>query len=83
MKTVSITEAQKRIGSVLDAAQSGPIVIRRGNDDLGVVVSMTDYERLRAGDVAALLDYRNEIAVEAADNGLTEGRLKEILDSES
>lgn len=80
MKIVSITEARRRLDTVLDAAQSGPVVIRRGGDDLGVVVSMTDYERLRAGDVKAFLDIRNEIAAQAAAGGLSVEVLARLLD---
>ena len=40
---------------------------------------MADYERLRAGNIQAFLDVRNQVAAEAAANGLTEERLNELL----
>ena len=44
-----------------------------------VVPSMADYERLRAGNIQAFLELRNQIAAEAAANGLTDKRLKKLL----
>ena len=79
MKTVAATEAKNRLGAILDEAQREPIVIRRQDRDIAVVLSMADYERLRAGNIQAFLDQRNQVAAEAAANGLTEERLNELL----
>jgi prevent-host-death family protein len=79
MKRVAATEAKNRFGAILDDAQREPIVIRRQNRDIAVVLSMADYERLRAGNIQAFLDLRNLVAAEAAANGLTEERLNELL----
>jgi prevent-host-death family protein len=79
MKTVAATEAKNRLGAILDEAQHEPIVIRRQDRDIAVVMSMAEYERLRAGNIQAFLDLRNQVAVEASANGLTEARLTELL----
>jgi prevent-host-death family protein len=79
MKTVGATEAKNRLGAILDDAQHGPVVIRRQDRDIAVVLSMADYERLRTGNIQAFLDLRNQVAAEAAANGLTEERLNELL----
>jgi PHD/YefM family antitoxin component YafN of YafNO toxin-antitoxin module len=79
MKTVAATEAEKRLGAILDDAQREPVVIQRQDRDVAVVLSMTEYERLRTGNVRAFLDLRNQIAAEAAARGLTDERLAEIL----
>ncbi len=79
MKTVPATEAKNRLGAILDEAQREPIVIRRQDRDIAVVLSMADYERLRSGNVRAFLDLRNEIAAQAAAAGLTEETLAELL----
>ena len=60
MKTIPATEAKNRLGAILDAAQREPIVIRRQDRDIAVVLSMADYERLRSANVAALLELRDE-----------------------
>jgi prevent-host-death family protein len=79
MKTVAATDAKNRLGAILDQVQSEPIVIRRQDRDIAVVLSMADYERLRVGNIQAFLDLRNQVAAEAAANGLTEERLNELL----
>ena len=72
MKTVPATEAKNRLGAILDEAQREPIVIRRQDRDIAVVLSMADYERLRAGNIRAFLDLRKEVAAQAATRGLTD-----------
>jgi prevent-host-death family protein len=82
MKTIPATEAKNRLGAILDAAQREPIVIRRQDRDVAVLLSMADYERLRSANVAALLELRDQVAAEAAAAGLTEARLAEILNDD-
>ncbi len=82
MKTVAATEAKNRLGAILDEAQREPIVIRRQDRDIAVVLSMTDYERLRAGNMQAFLTLRNEVAARAAAKGLTDKRLAKLLASD-
>ena len=79
MKTVAATEAKNRLGALLDEAQREPIIIRRQDRDIAVVLSMADYERLREGNVKAFLELRNEIAATAAKKGLTPSRLRRLL----
>lgn len=79
MKTVAATEAKNRLGAILDEAQREPIVISRQERDIAVVLSMADYERLRSGNIQAFLELRNQVAAEAAANGLTEKRLNDLL----
>ena len=82
MKTIAATEAKNRLGAILDEAQREPIVIRRQDRDIAVVLSMADYERLRSGNVRAFLDLRKEVAAEAAAKGLTDARLAKLLSSD-
>ena len=82
MKSVPATEAKNRLGAILDEAQREPIVIRRQDRDIAVVLSMADYERLRSGNVQAFLDLRKEVAAEAAAKGLTDERLDELLNDD-
>ena len=79
MKRVAATEAKNRLGAILDEAQREPIVIRRQHRDIAVVLSMADYQRLRAGNIQAFLDLRKEVAAEAAAKGLTEKRLARLI----
>ena len=79
MKIVAATDAKNRLGAILDEAQREPIVIRRQDRDIAVVLSMADYERLRAGNIRAFLDLRKEVAAQAAARGLTDKRLRKLL----
>lgn len=79
MKTVAATEAKNRLGAILDAAQREPVVIRRQDRDIAVLLSMADYDRLRSANAQAFIDLRNEVADEAAKAGLTEEHLAELL----
>jgi prevent-host-death family protein len=79
MKTVAATEAKNRFGAIIDDAQREPVVIRRQERDVAVVLSMADYERLRSGNAQAFLDLRNSVAADAAAAGLTDERLEELL----
>lgn len=82
MKKVAATEAKNRLGAILDAAQREPIVIRRQDRDIAVVLSMADYDRLRTANVRAFLELRDEIAAEAAKAGLTDDRLTELVNDD-
>ena len=79
MKTVAATEAKNRLGAILDEAQRQPVVIRRQDRDIAVVLSMAEYERLRAGNVRAFLELRNEVAKRAAAAKLTPRKLARLL----
>jgi prevent-host-death family protein len=79
MKRISATEAKNRLGAILDDAQRQPVVIRRQQRDIAVVLSMADYERLRSGNIQAFFDIRSQIAAEAKRKGLTAAKLKKLL----
>ena len=52
MKIVAATEAKNRFGAVLDDAQRGPVVIRKQDRDVAVVLSMAEYERIEVATFA-------------------------------
>ena len=79
MRFIEEAEAQARLGEILNEAQRQPIVIRRQGQDIAAIVSIDHYERLRAADITTLLQARNDVAQEAAANGLTEERLKTLI----
>jgi prevent-host-death family protein len=79
MQTVSATDAKQRLAALLDAAQREPVVIRRQNRDIAVVLSPKEYERLQALNAADFQVFCDRIAEEAAARGMTEEKLAEIL----
>jgi prevent-host-death family protein len=83
MKKVAATEAKNRLGAILDEAQREPIVIQRQDRDIAVVVSIAEFERLRASNVNAFLEASRALAAEAKANGLTARKLARLLADEA
>jgi prevent-host-death family protein len=79
MRHISATEAKQRLAALLDAAQSEPVVIRRQKRDVAVLLSMRDYERLRALNVEEFEHFCDRIGERAAAQGLTEDALADLL----
>lgn len=83
MRYVSATEAKQGLAAVLDAAQQEPVVIRRQQRDVAVVLSMRDYERLTALNVEEFQRFCDRIGERARARGLNEDKLAEILGGDS
>jgi len=79
MKTVPATEAKNRLGAILDQAQTEPVIIRRQDRDIAVVLSMAEYQRLKTANVRDLLDLADRMAAQASAKGMDERKLNEIL----
>ena len=79
MKSVSTTDQKDRLNAIVDDAQREPVVIRREDRDVAIVLSMADYERLRTATVEELLSLQDDLSEKAAARGLTEKRLNELL----
>jgi prevent-host-death family protein len=79
MTEISATQAKQQFAALLDAAQRGPVRIRRHDREVAVLVSAEEYERMNR-DPWAEFNRLSAIASEQAKaNGLTEERLAEIL----
>ncbi len=79
MRYVSATEAKQALAAVLDAAQHEPVVIQRQKRDVAVMLSVQEYEKLTALNVAEFNHFCDRVAEQAAARGLTEEKLAEIL----
>jgi len=82
MKRIAATEAKNRLGAILDDAQREPIVIQRQERDIAVVVSIAEFERMRASNVNAFLEASKAVASEAKAKGLTGKKLASLLADE-
>ena len=79
MRAVSATDAKQRFAALLDTAQREPVVIRRQNRDVAVLISVQDYERMRSANVQTFLHVSDRIGREAKARGLTERKLRKLL----
>jgi prevent-host-death family protein len=83
MRHVSATDAKQTFSAILDAAQREPVVIRRQRRDIAVVLSVQEYEKLTALNIAEFQRFCDRIGERAAERGMTEDRLAEILSDAS
>jgi antitoxin Phd len=82
MRYVSATDAKQRLAALLDAAQREPVMIRRQNRDVAVLLSPQEYHRLRALNTEEFQRFCDRIGERAAARGMTEEKLAEILTDE-
>ena len=83
MRSVSATEAKQRLAALLDATQREPVMIRRQNRDVAVLLSPQEYDRLRALNTDEFQRFCDRIGERAAARGMTEEKMSEILVDES
>ena len=79
MRSVSATDAKQRLAALLDAAQREPVLIRRQNRDVAVIMSAEEYERIRRTNVEEFQKFCDRVGAEAVKRGMTEEILADIL----
>jgi prevent-host-death family protein len=46
MRTLTVAEARKRFGALLDAVQQEPVLVRRRNGSKVLIISAEEYKRM-------------------------------------
>jgi antitoxin Phd len=82
VRVISATEAKQSLGLMIDTAQREPVIIQRQHRDVAVLLSMHDYEQLQGAQVEAFNALCDKIAHRAQEKGLTEEKLKILLDDD-
>ena len=85
MKTVSAKQAHSQLGAVLEDSQHEPVVIQKNGRPYSVVLSVREFERIRAGEsrearVEKLLASVGALHVQADRGGLTPDKALDIAD---
>jgi prevent-host-death family protein len=75
MQTLSATDVKQAFGAALDAAQRSPVVIRKQNRDVAVLMSMREYEKIRQ----MRIENFDRTAKIISDKALAKGMTNEIL----
>ncbi|MEA5578329.1 type II toxin-antitoxin system Phd/YefM family antitoxin [Anabaena sp. UHCC 0451] len=79
---LSATEAKQNFTEFLDKAQKEPITIQHQDQDLVVVLSVLEYQRLTRLLKDEFQEFCDQVGKNAEAKGMTEEKLKEILDSD-
>ena len=79
MKEITVRDAKKRFGYLLDAVQSAPVRVTKKGRAVGVIMSVQHYERLRGAAWEGLTMTMDALGEQAVANGLTESKLKALL----
>jgi prevent-host-death family protein len=79
MRSVSATDAKQRLAALLDAAQREPVLIRRQNRDVAVIMSAEQYERIRKLNISEFQSFCDRVAARAQSRGLNQKVLTNLL----
>ena len=83
MQTMTANQAKTQFGAFIDMAQKEPVRVMRHDRVVGVMVSASDYEAMRAFYADRLVRTLDQTAAQAAAAGLTSQELEALLADES
>lgn len=79
MQYVSATEAKQRLATIMDAAQTEPVMIKRQNREVAVLMSPREYDRLCGVNIREFEEFCERIGRKAISQGLTDDKLAKLL----
>ncbi len=82
MRTITASEARHSFANVLKAAAHGPVTIQNHKQDMVVIMSMQEYERLVHLNRAEFQRFCDQVGAASEKAGMTEEKLARLLSSE-
>jgi prevent-host-death family protein len=79
MRAMTATQAKQNFGTALDAAQAGPVAIRKHDRTVAVLISVDEYDKLRGLRIAAFMATSARIAAAAKARGLTAESVDDLM----
>jgi len=79
MRYTAASDTEPKLSALLDAAQREPVFIERDQQEVAVLVSARQYDRLSGKAAREFNAFCDAVAERAAARGLTEEKLEEIL----
>jgi prevent-host-death family protein len=79
MRYATSSATEPKLSALLDSAQSEPVFIARNDEEVAVLLSVSQYDRLRGKAAREFNDFCDAVAARAAARGLTEEKLEELL----
>ena len=76
---VSATETQNKFASIMDMARREPVTIKKNGRDTVVMMAIEDYDKLSRQIINSFLEFCDSVGKEAKNRGLTEKKLKILL----
>ena len=83
MNEVTAKDAKNRFGQLLDAAQRAPVCVTKNGRAVTIMLSVSQYDRLRGVAWERLATTMDLMGEEASANGLTGPELEALLTDES
>ena len=79
MRYTTDPNVEPKLATLLDAAQREPVIIERDQQEVAVLVSAREYDRLSGKATRKFNEFCDSIADKAAARGLIEEKLDEFL----
>ena len=84
MQTVTQTEAMQNLPELLREAKASAVVIRDGDQSIGAIISMDDFELIRKAKIDTAINATGELGAlmrrEATRDGISVDELEKMLD---
>ena len=82
MHTMTANQAGKAFAEVIEAVREGPVLIQQQAEDVAVVMSVQEYERLIHTNLSEFQRFSDSVGAKARKAGMTDDVLRELLSRE-